>query len=131
MLSIHYDKNDNIIRVIRSGEINLTELIESFNRIGKQFNHLPYLLILDDFRDSSIRYTPEELKLILDDLKLRSTKYKKIISALLVTKFVDTATSLLYEEIAKATENYIVKVFSTEESAIPWLKGFKNSLEEK
>ena len=52
MIKIFYDKEDDIIYVIRTGKIYLNDIIDYIKKIYTDFNYKKTLYILDDTRDS-------------------------------------------------------------------------------
>ncbi len=120
---IRYDEHDGITYVKYTGEINTKDIIEYVEWLGKR-KYLPHeLRIMSDMARASFREVmQDELPLILRVVKDILPHFHYIRDALIPASPHETALTMLYEKLSLILENYYIKVFSTEEAALKWLK---------
>ncbi len=123
MITSNFDERTGIFYVEMTGNIKLDEMLDHVSTKESR-QYLPKKLkLLTDARHSVFTIDPNGLKLIKNEMQNTLKKYDRIVDAFLVENTKDTAISVLYMEMARI-ENYIFKVFNTEEAALRWLSNY-------
>ena len=122
MITISYSRDEDIIYVKRTDEIDIQDLLKYVISLDQDYKDLGKLYILDDIRNSTSKFEAKEFPILIGEIQKRIIKYKEVRCALLVDAPFDTALSILYEDISRAVDNYYYKTFSTIESAKIWLR---------
>jgi len=121
--SISIDNLNKIIIYKHNGYVNLAEIGRAWNDILKihEFIDEDYNL-LSDYRNAELDLSIKEFSLI----SIFFIKYKEILKnkkqSLIITDPLTTAKSILFEEEVKSKVDFQIKIFSTYESALNWLK---------
>ncbi len=120
MIKIFFNKEFFILEVNFIGEISFIDLYEYGEKI-RQDNDLPRnLKILTDATQAIYKISPEEIVLMLEDLKIQIEPYHSVKTAVIQNKPIETAISMMVD-INLSIPDYMHKVFSTRKAAIEWL----------
>lgn len=116
------DDEIKVIRYKHSGNIGLNDIGEAWEELFslKQFSELNYNL-LSDYRNASFNLSIEDASLISDYLMKFKNTLKRKKQALIVDDAMKVAMSMIFEEEVYEKVGFIVKTFSTVESANNWL----------
>lgn len=122
VINFSHNARNNIVYVRRIGEIEVQEIIEYVIRIDNELNHLAELKILDDTRDSYILIeNRDNLKVIVEEIKNRLSKYETVQYSVIVDRPKDTAIFMIFERLAFELSGFNAKIFATEEAGLKWL----------
>jgi hypothetical protein len=120
MINIKFNKELKILEIEFTGDISLEDLIDYGEKIRLN-NELPReLKILTDARESAFKINPNDLKVVVLELKKQIKPYKSVRSAVIQTKPVETALSMLINREGHI-EGYEHQVFATRHAALNWL----------
>lgn len=109
-----------IVKNTFEGELNLENLTPILTDLK---NILPekVAFLLSDFRNAKINIDINKITSAINAVKQNFSYTKRIFEAILVDVPDDTARFLIYE-LSNNNEFHTIKIFSTEEEAINWLK---------
>lgn len=122
MIDVSYNKDENIIYVVRLGNITLHDIVTNIKGLDSNFADLDELYILEDLRNSISKLKEDDYPTIIGEIKKRIVNFKFVKTAVIVDSPADTVLGLLYEEIAEEVKNYYFKTFSTVKEAERWLR---------
>ncbi len=125
MIKINYDNKIKVLFVECSGIIEIEDMLEYVNNFGND-NTLPRdLLIFENASKADVKFTANDLPLLLEKLFTVLPNYKTIKHAVIHSDPVNTAFAMIINK-ETTNNNYKIKVFSTEKAAMDWLKTDKN-----
>jgi len=110
-----------IYRIKSSGMVFYEDMIKGIDKAFVLCQTRPSVRILDDSRGSVPRFSIIEIKRIVSYMKENLPSGCRIRHAVIHSDPMATAYTLMVMRMMAAT-SYQVEVFSTEESAITWLK---------
>jgi hypothetical protein len=120
VIKIFFNNEFLILEVEFIGEIHFTDLFE-YGEMIRQDKDLPRdLKILTDATHAIYKLSPEEIALMLYDLKKQIKPYHSVKTAVIQDKPFETAISMLVD-VDLNIPDYMHKVFSTREAAMDWL----------
>ncbi|MFN8257538.1 MAG: STAS/SEC14 domain-containing protein [Bacteroidales bacterium] len=120
MINIKFNKELKILEVEFTGDISLKELIDYGEKI-RISNDLPReLKILTDARESVYKISHNDLRVVVMELKKQIKPYKSVKTAVIQTKPVETALSMLVNWEGQI-DGYEHQVFATRHAALNWL----------
>lgn len=121
MILTEFNHKTGILDSKFEGDITLDELVE-YIRATKENTVYPRVLkILTDATKANMNLGYEDLEIIVAENNKSIEKYDCIIDAIILEGPVETALSMLYQELSK-TNKYKFDVFYTRKGAINWLK---------
>jgi len=110
-----------IHRVKSSGMVFYEDMIAGIDAITVLLQNRRRFLILDDARESVPRFSIREMKLIVHYMRDKLPTNCTVRHAVIHSDLMGTAYALIASRMG-ISEYYSVGVFSTEESALAWLK---------
>lgn len=123
MIDISYNEEENLIQIIRLGDIYARDLIAYMNKIAEDYTEHPKLFILDDTRQSVSKFDHRgDYDAAIQVLKNHMHKFEQVHVALVADSPATTALSDLYKVMTANIRNYHYKMFSSREAARNWLK---------
>ena len=122
--SIFIDHELKIIRYVHSGTIkDKSEIGEVWEKLLdlKEFSELGYYLF-SDYRKAVIKLPESDIEFIYEYfVKIKNIlEFKK--QSIVIEEPTSTALSVLFMNQIQETTNFRIKIFSTEEAAIKWLR---------
>ena len=120
MVNAEFDHQTGILNTCFEGEVFLHEIFDYIVATKENRSYPRFLKILTDATNAQMSFSPEDLNRIVEENKKSLEKYDYIIDAIVVDSPKVAALSVLYQEIAKAS-NYRFMVFSTRAAAVKWL----------
>ncbi len=122
MTNLTYDQNNDIICLKRSGDVDVSEMLEVINIIDSKYNHILKLKVLDDVRDSELKLDhSSDSRDIVKAIKSKLDKYNQVKAAIVARTPMQTVKSMLFAALANLLTKYKVKVFSSKDAANHWL----------
>ncbi len=121
MVELKYDNSLEILRMTPKGTIKIEDIIEVYNRILESDIYPKKLNILIDASESRFDVELKQVKKITKIIGKVLSKYSSISEAILIKKPFETVIAIMHQEGVNF-ENYIIKIFYTEEAALDWLK---------
>ena len=92
------------------------------DRIYADFQQLDEIKILDDMRKSTLNYELSDHIELFKYIESRIGEGQEVKTAFIMDSPEDTVKGVLFEDLTKSLKSYIVKLFSTPEAALHWLK---------
>jgi len=120
VIKTFYNKDLIILEVDFIGEIYFTDLYEYGEKIREDMELPRDLKILTNATQAIYKLSPEEITLMLNDLKEQIKPYHSVKTAVVQDKPFETAISMLVE-VDLSIPDYMHKVFSTRKAAMEWL----------
>jgi len=124
MIITNYNQEEGILETIFEGEITVKDILDYIAISDFDKENPGVLKILSDGRNAHFNVSPAELNKIVEAAGKITSFHLYILDAMVVENPLDTAMTMLYENISPVTK-YKVKVFSTIQSAREWLKNFE------
>ncbi|MDG1729604.1 MAG: hypothetical protein P8K68_07275 [Algibacter sp.] len=123
MITLTFNEHLDLLKTKFKADIYAKDILDYIIAFKNNTTYPRKLKGIIDARDSSFKFSFRDLK-SFNDAKTESLKsYDIVIFAILINSPATAAISTLYEAIAN-NEKYKFKVFSTEEAALIWVKGF-------
>jgi len=122
MTTSTYNSEEHIIYLTHSGKVNIKEAIKMLRLLKQKYNHLDYVYILEDSRESSFNFNLTEIPTLLSEVKKNLFGILEVRHADLVNTPINTALCFMYGQLAKPIKNYSYRAFSTAEAAKIWLR---------
>ncbi len=120
MISYQFNHNLQIIEVEYTGDVDLNQLLEYGERV-KNDGSLPRdLLILTDATKANYLFDIAENSVMLETLKDQLKPYNSVRVAVIHSKPMETAMSMLVDADHKIAD-YNHMVFTTRRAALQWL----------
>ncbi len=121
--SINIDHNNKIILYQHHGTIKTEDIGSAWNEFLEliEFTNLKYNLF-SDYRNSTFIGNNKDIEHICNTLESLHPVLDGKKQALLLDSPSNTALSMLFEGEVNDRTGFIVKIFSTEEAALAWLK---------
>jgi len=121
MISLQENKNNGILYGISEGKITVQEMLGAIDYCLNNDELPRNLLILEDARLAHPEFSPEDLSRIAEKQKLLFPMYQSVRHAVIHDTPENTALAMVFEQ-KFISPVYKLKVFSTEEGALIWLK---------
>ena len=121
MFNYIYNDNLNIVEVKIMGEAKISDIISLYDMIANDDTLPNNLKILYDLRDYRLNIDHNEAHLVIDSIKKDLTKHDQLREAIIIDKPHETALAQIVEYNNDIT-NYSMRIFSTENTAMNWLK---------
>ncbi|WP_346858224.1 hypothetical protein [uncultured Draconibacterium sp.] len=122
MISTRYDSENNIVYLSHDGEITINDATKTLRMLKNTYNHLDYVYLLEDSRNSSFSFSISEIPILIKAVKENLYGIIEVRHADIVLSPLNTALSFIYGQMVNPIKNYKYRAFSTEEAAIAWLK---------
>ena len=121
MITVKFNLIKGILETTFSGKMTVDQIIDYINAAKENTSFPRFLKILTDATEAEMTFQGDELMKIVKANNQSLEHYEAIIDAIIINTPRETALSLLYEELSKASK-YRFRVFSTREAAIDWLE---------
>ena len=120
MITFKHNREQGILEVKYSGQINMEELINYGEQIFENKSLPRRLKILTDVSDGYYNINPSEFPELKEKLEIHLSVYEHIKAAFVHSKPRETAYALIISE-ENSIPNYERRVFSTMSAARRWL----------
>ena len=121
MITFTENKNNGILYGISEGRITVQEMLEAIDYCLNNKELPRNLLILEDARLANPEFSPQDLSRIAEKQKKLFPLYQSVRHAVIHNTPENTALVMVFEQ-KHISPAYKLKVFSTEEGALIWLK---------
>lgn len=120
--SIQVDAENKIIRYKHSGIIIATDIESAWNDFLKlpEFTEQGYNL-LSDYRNGKFQIMVEEISFIMEYMSAIENIIRDKKQALIVDDPYSVAASMIFEKEVFDKTGFVIRVFSTKDSALKWL----------
>jgi hypothetical protein len=122
MIEFSFVDSENIIYVKRKGEIHTNDIFEIIDKINMHFPNKKHLYIFQDTTESIMKYDIADLESMILKFQEKLQNYSAVKIANLTHDPLETATALIFEEMASKISKLHHKTFSSEEYAKHWLQ---------
>ena len=121
MIEYKFNEIEETLYITVSGTFGIEHMFKEIDSFAND-NSLPRnLKILEDASNLSVTFTEDEIQLIIERLKSLLFKFNSIRHAVVHLDPVNTAFAMMVSERLSG-EKYLLKVFSSEEYALHWLR---------
>jgi len=120
MIISKFNHQIGVLETKLQGDVTIEELIDYIVSTKQNTKYPRFLKILTDASEANMVFTHDELSLIVSETIESLEKYNFMQDAILVSSPIETALSILYQELSRSTK-YEFQVFSTHQAAIIWL----------
>ncbi|NQZ76958.1 MAG: hypothetical protein HRT61_12785 [Ekhidna sp.] len=128
-----YDEHEDIIYITVEGKVARADISKTLVELAEQYQHLPELFVISDYRKGQIEADPTYFLLNLNEVKETFLKlfypFKRFVNAyLLEDTEKSSSTRILLDQFRKISTHYEAfhsKYFDDEESAIAWIKSLQ------
>ena len=121
MITFTGNKNNGILYGLSEGKITIQDMLGAIDYCLNSKELPRNLLILEDARLAHPEFSPEDLSRIAAKQKLLFPMYQSVRHAVIHDTPENTALAMVFEQ-KFISPVYKLKVFSTEEGALIWLK---------
>lgn len=121
MITFTENKNNGILYGISEGKITVQEMLMAIDYCLNNKELPRNLLILEDARLANPEFSPQDLSRIAEKQKKLFPLYQSVRHAVIHNTPENTALAMVFEQ-KHISPAYKLKVFSTEEGALIWLK---------
>ena len=118
---MRFDEIDNILYTKSIGMVNLEDMLKNLDNLSHDTVLPKHLKVVEDAREAIVTFSESELHLLAAKLELVADNFNLIKHAVVHSSPMNTALSILVSGMVKR-ENYYLKVFSTLEGAINWVR---------
>jgi len=122
MINLHYNKENRILFADYIGVIDIKDILKFYDKLSDYRDLSPTLLILQTETEASFINSEEIISAALEKIKLLLNQFEYIKVAVVQTERIKTAYSLIFENEARSLKNYYIKIFTTREAALWWLR---------
>lgn len=121
MIEYKFNESEETLFIAVSGTFGINHMFKTIDSFADD-NSLPRnLKICEDARYSNVTFSEDEIQLIIERLKSHLFKFNSIRHAVIHLDPVNTAFATLVGNRLSGG-NYVLKVFSSEEYALHWLR---------
>jgi hypothetical protein len=121
MIRYSFNEELGIVESILLDEINLSEIAEHINNIGKDPSLPTNLKILTDARKAVLNFDPKSISILIETIQNAKIKHESIKEAILHDDPDVAGYSFLYQKMLTPLVKHTFKIYSTEEAALKWL----------
>jgi len=121
MVLTEFNEKSGILHSKFDGVVSLLEVVEYIRATKNNTTYPRDLKILTDSREAIMNFNVDDLDVIVLENTQSIKNYDSITDAIVLDGAIETALSLLYQELSKL-KNYKFNVFSTEKAALNWLE---------
>ncbi len=121
MLQNTYYRKANLIELKAKGDISLHDIMMHYTYLQSISDKHEFLRVLIDTRGSKIGIVPDDLDLVLPVLLKTTQKLSFLKEAIIVDIPQSTVIATIFKDKYSSVNNFIYKVFSTEDAARLWL----------
>lgn len=123
MITYKFNTLKGVLETYFEGEVVLKEIVDYIIATKQNTIYPRTLKILTNTSEANFNFSPNDLKIIIEENYKSLEKYDRIIDAIITDNPKNTAISMLYQELVK-TNKYEFNVFSSKEAALKWLDQF-------
>lgn len=122
MINSRFEKEECIVYIQREGDIRIEDLFAAVASTISDYKDLKNLYVLDDKRGSKSIFSSSDYPALLKKIGAGLVHFQEVRHAILVDTPMNTALAILFERLVDDLPNYSFKTFSTQETALSWLK---------
>jgi hypothetical protein len=122
-------KDSGLLLQEYSGELNLNDMLAYFDELYNDPEYLNVSNIFSDFRNARVTLSVKDIVELSNFILTRAPKVQNVNNAILTSKPLVTAYSVLYGEIMKQMPLYKCKIFSTFNASADFIDFDANNLE--
>jgi hypothetical protein len=121
MIRYSFNEELGIVKSILLDEINLSEIAEHIENIGKDPSLPTNLKILTDARKAVLNFDPKSISILIETIQNAKIKHESIKEAILHDDPDVAGYSFLYQKMLTPFVKHTFKIYCTEEAALKWL----------
>jgi hypothetical protein len=121
MIEYKYNNETGIVETSFNGTLEIKDIVEYINKLGKDTSLPANLRIFTDARKTIVNFNLKSLGLILEAINCSEIKHESIREAIIHDDPDVSAYSFIYQKMLACHKNHIFRIFCTEDAALKWL----------